>query len=275
MIDKVIVATGHTGTIGRYLPATVIKPNWDLLLPESIKFPKNLDFDLIHLAGVVGESNVTNDTVLSTRINIDATRDLGKKFLEFSNGRFIYISSSHVYGRVDTCISEEAVCNPRSEYAVQKLKAENELMSIFKNTPTRLLILRVFSILDWNMPPGTLGHTIEKVLDGTINTLRNASDIRDFLTPKTVADTIYKIVKNYQCHGIINICSGKGISIRDAVDKFFLVSGITPRSLVLINEESKTPSTVGSNSKLLSLNHHEFGLSWDLHKKPNYSKNEN
>jgi len=273
--NKVIVATGHTGTIGRYLPESVVKPNWNFLLPESIRFPEEQNFDLIHLAGIVGESNVINDISISTKINVEATRNLGNKFFELSKGRFIYISTSHVYGNVDTLISEETVCNPISKYAEQKLKAESELISIFKKAPSRLLILRVFSILDWEMPPGTLGHTIEKIINGRISIIRNAADVRDFLTPKTVADTIYTLCRNYDCHGIMNICSGTGISVGKAVEKFFLQSGKILASSICVEENSNVPSIIGCNAKLLALNNVEFKLSWELFKQPNYSKNEN
>ena len=274
-LDKVILATGHTGTIGKHLPESIVKPNWNLLHPRSIRFPVSQNFDLIHLAGIVGESNVANDIALSIKLNIDATRDLGNKFFEFSTGRLIYISSSHVYGNVETLISEEDACNPISKYAEQKLRAETELVNIFKTVPSRLLILRVFSILDWGMPPGTLGNKIENIIHGSMSKIQNAADIRDFLTPKTVAHVIYKITKSYDCHGVINVCSGTGMSVGKAVEKFFELSGKKLPPSILIEENSKTPSIIGCNSKLLSLGDLELELSWKLFKQPNYSKNEN
>lgn len=275
--NKVVIATGHTGTIGSHLKNSIVKPNWNLMLPETINFNsiKNQNFDLLHLAGIVGESNVTQNIPLSERINIDATRELGRKFLEFSTGRFIYISSSHVYGNVDTIISEEQVCNPISMYAEQKVKAETELISIFKNNPSRLLILRVFSILDWGMPPRTLGNIIEKIIDGGMHTVQNSQDIRDFLTPKTVANVITSISENYNCYGIMNICSGTGISVRKATEKFFELTGKSASHLTFNEMNSSVPSIVGSNLKLLALNDLEFKLSWELLNRPSYSKNEN
>jgi len=275
--SKVTVATGHTGTIGKHLDDSIIKPDWNLLALDTINFnfTKNKHFDLLHLAGIVGESNVTKDVILSKRINIDATLELAKKFIEISDGRFIYVSSSHVYGNTAAVISEETICNPISRYAEQKLKAEKELVDIFKTEPSRLLILRVFSILDWGMPSGTLGNTIEEMINGRINLVRNSEDIRDFLTPKTVANVITSISKHHNCCGIINVCSSIGTSVRKAVEKFFIVSGRNSSHLRFIKENSITSSIVGSNSKLLSLNDREFKLSWELLSQPNYSKNEN
>jgi nucleoside-diphosphate-sugar epimerase len=276
-LNKVVVATGHTGTIGKHLKNSILKPNWNLLIPNTVKFnfTKNKNFDFIHLAGIVGESNVNENIALSRKINVEAARDLGKKFLETSTGRFIYISSSHVYGNTNVTMAEEQECNPVSKYAEQKLQAEKELIAIFKNDASRLLILRVFSILDWGMPPGTLGNTIEKIIDGGTQVVQNAEDIRDFLTPKTVASVITSISENYNCHGIINICSGMGISVRQATEKFFNLSGKIASPSIFIKGHSIAPTIVGCNMKLLALNDSEFKLSWELFNRPSYSRNEN
>jgi len=172
-------------------------------------------------------------------------------------------------------MSEEQECNPLSKYAEQKLQAEKELITIFKNDTSRLLILRIFSILDWGMPPGTLGNTIEKIIDGGTQVVQNAEDIRDFLTPKTVASIITSISENYNCYGIINICSGMGISVRKATEKFFNLSGKIASPSIFIKEQSIAPAIVGCNLRLLALNDSEFKLSWELFDRPSYSRNEN
>jgi nucleoside-diphosphate-sugar epimerase len=250
--NKPTIATGHTGTIGKYLSNTIIKPDWNLASPATIKFEnyKGVNPNLIHLAGIVGEANVLKDLALAKKINIDGTKILGRKFLEEGEGKFVYISSSHVYGENPGLITEESECNPKSRYAEQKLIAENELKTIFRDDPKRLLILRVFSILDWGMPEQSLGGVIERMATERQGKLNYAADIRDFLTPKKVSKVIEEMSHMKETHGIYNVCSSVGTSVGDAAKKMLKLCGVDQTNFSFENNNSQVPFTLGDNSKI-------------------------
>ena len=263
--DKVTIATGHTGTIGKHLSDTIIKPNWDLASPETIKLEeyKGGSPNVIHLAGIVGETNVLKDISFAKKVNIDGTKILGRRFLEQGGGRFVYVSSSHVYGENSEILTEESECNPMTRYAEQKLAAESELTKIFKDHPKQLLILRVFSILDWGMPKQSLGGVIEKMATERYGKLSYSNDVRDFLTPRTVSKVIEEMSSMTESYGIYNVCTNVGTSVGDAAKKMLSLCGLSLDNYSFENSNSQVPFTLGDNSKISEKITSNLELKWN------------
>jgi nucleoside-diphosphate-sugar epimerase len=248
-----IFATGKTGTIGRHL-----SPNSQALevnLKDSL-FTKYLPHfgendSLIHLAGIVGVKNVDSDPDLSYLVNVQGSVTLAEYFRKNSNGQFIYISTSHVYQPGLVKLRENADTGPASLYAKQKLDSENLLFSIFEKEPERLCVLRVFSILDWDVKPFTLGGGIQKLAnENSEYKLQFCDDVRDFLTPRSTAMIIEKIAFERTLSGIVNLCSGTGLTIRQAASQMLNSAGFTIPHDQLKPGNSSIPYLVGDNSKL-------------------------
>jgi len=257
-------ATGKSGTIGRHLSNKVQplvvqleQPDFILELPE---FKKN--DHLIHLAGIVGTNLVDRNTILSQKVNVQATKSLAEYFLQNDSGRFIYISTSHIYKKSQNVLIESSPLEPISNYAKQKFEAENILLDLFHHDPARLCILRVFSVLDWEVPEFSLGGAIAKLADYNSEfNLANSEDIRDFLTPGKIASVIEEVANNEQIYGILNICSGVGKSIAQAAQEMLNIIGVRIPKNRFLPGHSAMPYIVGSNSKLLSMVP-ELDLEW-------------
>ena len=149
---------------------------------------------------------------------------------------------------------------PTNIYAEQKLEAEGLLQSIFASEAHRLCIIRVFSVLDWAVAPYTLGGAIRKLTNSDF-ILSNASDIRDFLTPKSIAEAVYEIAMAGTQFGIVNLCSGSGISVGDAAKRMLSESGFLVSENQFSWEQGTNPYVVGDNSRLIS-RHPKLKLSW-------------
>lgn len=262
-----VYANGLSGTIGKHISKKVSGLEGDLRKSDQFnKFEEISGEDLvfIHLAAVVGASLVERDISSSHQINVDAVERMGEIALGQNIKKFIYVSTSHVYARSNERISESYPLNPQSVYANQKMKAEDILLEIFREQPDRLLILRVFSILDWGMPEYTLGGAIEKLLtEPETRTLSNSDDIRDFLTPRNVANNLEEIAFNTSLSGVYNLCSSKGRTLKEAA-----LSMAKFRSINLSNDcfkvnEKEVTKIVGDNNKLLSA-YSKLNLNWDF-----------
>lgn len=249
-----ILATGATGTIGKYFIG-VVPLSVNLLSDfNSIVRPLlNSSSVVLHAAGIVGTEAVNNDIRTSQKINIDATKKLAKISQDAGITRFVYVSSSLVYAPSNDLLIESSKVHPIGLYAEQKFEAEQALVDIFKDTPDKLCIVRVFSVLDWDVPDFTLGGAIKKLtfLNSDSKVL-NSSDIRDFLTPKLVASVLIKIAHNTSISGIVNLSSNLGTSIREAARKMLVESGFEFPSARVLSGNSDRPYTVGDNSKLIS-----------------------
>ncbi len=250
-----VLTTGITGTIGRHLPDSVQPLNIDLASSPSEKSFSDIGSDdhFLHLAGVVGTIEVEKDKNYSHAVNVNGATLLAEEFFKRSLGKFYYISTSHVYGPSSEKISENAQTKPSSLYAEQKLIAESRISQIFACTPERLCIIRVFSVLDWDVAPFTLGGAVRKLSQPNSKfELNNSDDIRDFMTPKTIAKSIFEIAKSDNLDGIVNLCAGTGIRVGEAAIRMLAESGYSIPSHRILPGNSSNPYVVGDNSKLLS-----------------------
>lgn len=261
-----ILGNGRSGTIGKFISEDCSTLSGDLKSNEQVlNFEKMADSQtiFIHLAGVVGNPLVEKDLSLSHRVNVESTRELGEAAVKKGIKKFIYVSSCHVYGNNPQIITEEHPLNPQSSYAAQKLEGEKALLNIFSNDLKKLLIVRVFSILDFGMPEFTLGGAIEKLIANPESAkIRNSDDNRDFLTPKTVAKNLELIAKS-ELSGIYNLCSGNGETISSAAIKMASRKGVTLPSTAFIHNVENRTSIVGDNSKI-RMAVSGLDLSWNL-----------
>jgi nucleoside-diphosphate-sugar epimerase len=259
-----IIATGLTGTIGRKIEQNITSAKLVLGSEKLTDFfnPTDGPLTLIHLGGVVGESKVSEDLDYSKYINVDATLSLAREVIDVFGGKFIHISSSHVYGPHESPITEEFSYNPRSNYAKQKMQAEVELLNFFGENHKQLTILRVFSVLGWDVADFTLGGAVKRIHSGSMESISNTDDVRDFMTPTSIANAISNISRLSGFSGIYNLCTGIGISVGDAVRDMFDVKNYKKGHSHLLPGKSTSPRLVGDNTKLkkAGLN---LELKWD------------
>jgi nucleoside-diphosphate-sugar epimerase len=260
-----IYATGMSGTIGKHLPLDTLSLKLDLS-GEEFAFSQILfepDSNLLHLGGVVGPSEVSKDVRYAKSVNVYGTGHLALEFLKKSDGIFYYISTSHVYAPSVDLITESHPLSPTNVYAEQKLEAEELLKSIFQAIPTRLCIIRIFSVLDWDCKPFTLGGAVKKLSDKQSDfVLANASDTRDFLTPKTIANVLYAIASRGGMWGVVNLCSSIATSVGDAATRMLSESGFEVDNERFSWERSSNPIMIGDNSLLLSMEP-DLKLHWE------------
>lgn len=246
-------ATGTSGTIGRHLPRKFRSIDVDLASQKSIK---NIVFErgsrLIHLAGIVGTEQVKKNLELANRVNVGGSVMLAQKFLESDGDLFIYVSSSHVYKSSKDLICEDFPINPLSTYAEQKVVVEMRLQEMFSNCMNKLSIVRVFSILDWNVNEFTLGGAVRKIrAQQSEVSIKNSDDIRDFTTPLNAAMALAKIAE-VRLSGITNLCTGIGQSISSAVTTMLELSNCEVPEGVFIPGHSNVPYLVGNPGRLYS-----------------------
>lgn len=266
-----ILATGTSGTIGRHLPDSVLGLKIDLASDSRFLDYRQLSLNanLIHLAGIVGDAAVKKNLKLSYKVNVLGTLALAEEFLYNSSGKFCFISSSHVYETSNEPLSENHRTRASSDYSEQKLIAEKYLKEMYSDIPSRLTIVRIFSVLDWDIPDFTLGGAIRKLRNDPNFRLQNGDDVRDFLDPRTIAKALYIIANSESTSGIVNLCSGKGTTVREAATKMLAQSGSKDFRSQISSGISDNPIIVGSNKKI-KLAHPELKLDWN----PQYSINQ-
>lgn len=249
-----IWATGLTGTIGRKLPTQVRPLGFSkngITQKDLLKIKKG---DVVlHLAAIVGEQKCLEDSVLSKKINVTAARISAEQIIQIPNTFFIYVSTGHVYGRRSIPAKENDQLNPETLYADLKLKGEFEAQKIFSADLNRLAILRVFSIMDNDLPHHALPSRILRILNGLEPTprIKHSNDVRDFLSLDEIV-TLMELIWSQKFPGIVNICSGIGISVKEACIEFGKKMGYGDVSKIIEfeNSYSELPFLVGDRSIL-------------------------
>jgi nucleoside-diphosphate-sugar epimerase len=143
-----ILVTGGTGYVGSALVPYLARNNFvrvfcSMHFGNSIEDTPNTEFVngdirdsdamasalegqevVIHLAGIVTDDLVDMNRTLADDVNVNATKSMLQLAREKGVKRFIYASSSSVYGSTLTPVTEGAICQPETHYALSKLDAE-------------------------------------------------------------------------------------------------------------------------------------------------------
>jgi len=79
---------------------------------------------VIHLASFPRQKVVNSNPALGARVMSEGLLNLLESCLKYNCNRFLYTSSSMVYGDFKDYIKEDAVCRPQGQYGILKLAGE-------------------------------------------------------------------------------------------------------------------------------------------------------
>ncbi len=246
---KVVFVTGCEGFVGSYLvralreslfkveatcyPLLLPKEGTckplDVLNPDMTKeaLKESAPDVVFHLAAISSVSKSIRDPALTYDTNIMGTVNLLEaiKVLE-KDVRFIFISTCEVYGEGGEDITEDAPIALNNPYAVSKYAAELVCRD-YARQGYDCVILRAFT----HTGPGrardfVLPHIaaqvaeIEKNKRPPLVELGNIDAIREFMNVADVVAAYMKAIDKCETGQIYNIATGRGYSIRDAIDIF-------------------------------------------------------
>ena len=249
-----IFATGTSGTIGRHLFGRVEAISFtnfcrDLYLPNQLDLA---DSTVVHLGGIIGAGAVDNDPSMARHVNVTKTEEFAKLCVGKGVKRFVYVSTAHVYKPSESPVDEGRTLEPSSMYASQKLDAEEALSKLAQDFGLDFVCLRLFSVLSLDGKPGTLGARVSRALEsGASLFVPFAADCRDFLSPKVYADLIMEIAnKDSVGHGVVNVGSGKGLSVEEAVRRLLKTTNTRDLVIEFDSKFSAIPQLVADNLRL-------------------------
>ncbi len=79
---------------------------------------------VIHMASFPRQKVVNNDPVWGSRVMSEGLLNLLENSKRFNVKKFVYISSSMVYGDFTDDVTEDAICKPQGQYGIMKLAGE-------------------------------------------------------------------------------------------------------------------------------------------------------
>lgn len=169
---------------------------------RSIKYPRET-----HEVNVTGTLNV-----------LLASRDNGVK-------KFVFSSSSSVYGeQTKIPFTESMIPNPISPYGLHKLIGEQYCILFFKMWGLGTVCLRYFNVYGPRMyPDGAYANLLPKFIklmgQGKIPVINgDGNQTRDFTYVSDVVNANFLAAESKISGEVVNIGSGKNISVNQAVD---------------------------------------------------------
>lgn len=255
-VSSQVVSTGKTGTIGRFFPRDWFGLSFRSYVGNEASLPSSFalsEASLVHAAAIVGHGKAGLDPSETARVNVHEASRLAEEAASLGFLRFILVSTSHVYGPLNRHPGEYDQVNPASFYAETKAKAEEAVAATLKGTSTRLTVLRVFSVLGLDDPEGTLSHRMRLLAQGHPGILKFSSDERDFLSPSQVARNIETLLTVPILPSILNVCTGKAVSLEQVGNHMTDALGQRRDSIEYEKAFSTFPHQRGNSSLLIAL----------------------
>ncbi|MCX5700268.1 MAG: SDR family oxidoreductase [Candidatus Omnitrophica bacterium] len=189
-----------------------------------LKATKGIDF-VLHQAALRSVPKSMNDPHSYNRVNIDGTLNMLEASRANSVKRFVFASSSSVYGEVEDFPEKESFTPaPISPYALSKLTGEHycKIFSLHYNLPC--VALRYFNVFGARQ---ALDDEYAVVIPKFINSMLKdkqppifgtGKQSRDFTYVKNVVNANLLATKNSSLKfGVFNVASGKDYSVLELV----------------------------------------------------------
>jgi len=183
---------------------------------------------VFHLAAQAGvRASWGKNFEVYTRNNIEATQRL----LEFYKGReirkFVYASSSSVYGDAELPMREDSLLKPESPYGVTKLAAENLCYLYYRNYHVPVISLRYFTVYGPRQRLDMAIHRfVRAVLNGEeITIYGDGEQTRDFTYVDDVIKATLLAADSDLVGEVLNIGGGTRMSVNELIKKIEKITG--------------------------------------------------
>jgi UDP-glucuronate 4-epimerase len=204
---------------------------------------------VVHLAGEPGvPASWGSGFATYVERNIVATQRLLEAAATAGVGRFVYASSSSVYGAEKKTLVESAVPRPLSPYGASKLAGEVPVGAYAQQRGLSAVSLRFFSVYGPRQRPDMANHRfIEAMLDHRpIEVFGDGSQVRDFTYVADVVAAISAAVTAPVPPGaILNVARGEPVAVRDLIAMLAEELGVEPRIEHRPHRTGDTPRTEG------------------------------
>ena len=245
-----VLYNGSTGSLGQYFGASLEKLGiegqalssrledrgalvQELGLTQETLSPTVPVF-LVQMAAMVSVQACEENPSKAFKTNVTDTIETVKAFVCWArqykaSPAVAYLSTGHVYKAPSERmpVTEDHAVAPRSVYAKTKLEAEERLKEAARQLNFGLLIVRVFGLIAPRQPLHyVLPGLIRRVETGALANIPGLDYWRDYLDARDVCDALARLstmaASKADLLDVVNLCSGKEVSIRHLVEEIIV-----------------------------------------------------
>lgn len=176
---------------------------------------------VFHLAALVGVEETQDEPVHLLDVEIGGTAEIIRLAARNSIKRFIFASSSEVYGDSDSPMVEEGPFNPKSTYALCKLIGEHYCRAYYKKFGLEFTALRYFNSYGPRQDDRfVLSRFIKRALNGQeLFIYGDGNQTRDFTyVEDTTHMSLLAGIMESGINQIFNFGTGRAVSINRLAD---------------------------------------------------------
>lgn len=205
---------GRAAGLRQFVEADLLDADLDTLLSEVDA--------VIHLAAQPGVRDSWEHFETYERNNVLATQRLLAAAQRVNLGRFVYASSSSVYGdAVEYPVALNAPTIPVSPYGVTKLAAEHLCRSYATNFGVSTVSLRYFTVFGPRQRPDMATHRLisSAIHQTPFPMFGDGSQVRDFTyVADVVAANLAAAEADVEPGSVFNVAGGDSISLAGLID---------------------------------------------------------
>jgi len=195
---------------------------------------------VIHMASFPRQKVVEQNPILASDVMSSGLINLLEKSNQHKVKKFVYISSSMVYGDFETNVDETAQCNPIGQYGIMKLMGEKLVEDYSRRGCFEHVIIRPSAVYgEWDVEDRVVSKFVTKAMRGETLKVNGPDEVLDFTYVEDTAQGIVLAATLDQANGnIYNITRSEDRqwNLKDAADLAIQIAGqgsleVAPRDL--------------------------------------------
>ena len=175
---------------------------------------------VIHMASFPRQKVVNNNPAMGARTMMEGLLNLCELSRRYDVKRFLYISSSMVYGDFTDDVNEDYVCRPQGQYGIMKLAGEDLVKDYSRRGCFSYTVIRpsaVYGPLD--VEDRVIAKFMLTAMRGGVLRVNGASETLDFTYVEDAADGIVAAALSSNTHNrTYNITKSHSRTLLDAAN---------------------------------------------------------
>lgn len=185
---------------------------------------------VIHMASFPRQKVVSTNPILASDVMSTGLVNLLETSTRWKVEKFVYISSSMVYGDFETDVTEDAICNPQGQYGIMKYMGEKLVQDHSRRYSTfEHVIIRPSAVYgEWDVEDRVVSKFMTRALRGEPLTVHGPDEVLDFTYVEDTAMGIVLAATNDIANGkIYNITRSaeKQYTLKDAAELAINITG--------------------------------------------------
>ncbi len=184
---------------------------------------------VIHMASFPRQKVVEQNPLLASDVMSNGLVNLLEKSKQYAVKKFVYISSSMVYGDFTADMLEAHTCRPQGQYGIMKLMGEKLVEDYHRLGAFDYTIIRPSAVYgEWDVEDRVVSKFMTMAMRGEILKVKGADEVLDFTYVEDTAQGIVlaatKDIANSKVYNI-TLSDDKQYTLKDAAELAIRIAG--------------------------------------------------